>query len=44
MGCRVFTGGMQNEIDFWPKINIPKGNYCIFQIHVVDITLENELI
>ena len=44
MGCRVFKGGIQNEMEFWPKINIPKGNYCILKIHVVDITLDNKVI
>ena len=23
MGCQVSVGGIQNELDFWPKINIP---------------------
>ena len=28
MGCAVYKGGIQNLIDFWPKINILKGNRC----------------
>ena len=27
--------GIQNQIDFWLKINIPKGNYWILRIGVV---------
>ena len=27
-GCRVFKGGIQNQIDFLPKINIVRGNIC----------------
>ena len=28
-GCRVFKGGIENSIDFLPKINIVRGNNCI---------------
>ena len=28
-GCPVFMGGIKKLIDFWPKRNIFKGNYCI---------------
>ena len=27
-GCRVFKGGIENSIDFLPKINIVRGNIC----------------
>ena len=26
---RSFLGGIQNQIDFWPEINIIQVNYCI---------------
>ena len=29
MGCRVFKEGLENLTEFWPKINIFNGNYCI---------------
>ena len=28
MGCKVFKSGIQNQINFLPKINIIKGNVC----------------
>ena len=34
-GCRVFMRRIQNEKDFWLKINIPKGTYWILRIGVV---------
>ena len=45
---QIFKGGVQNYKDFWPKINILKGNYCILGIEIVashqilDIILENK--
>ena len=35
MGCQFFKGVIQNYTDFRPKINILKGNYCIFQADIV---------
>ena len=29
LGCRVWKRGIQNWINFWAKINILIGNYCI---------------
>ena len=26
-GCQISKGGMQNQIDFWPKVNLFIGNY-----------------
>ena len=34
MGCRVFKGGIQNEIDFWPKIHIPKGSDLKIEVKI----------
>lgn len=39
VGCQVFKGGIQNQIDFWPNINILQGNYCTLWIRY---TLFNE--
>ena len=33
--CQVPKGRIQNLLDFWPKINILKGNYCILSIDIV---------
>ena len=35
LGCRVLKEGMQNDIAFWPTINILKGNYCILSVDTV---------
>ena len=35
MGCQVSKGGIQNQIDFWQKVNTPQGNNFIFQIDKV---------
>ena len=32
MGCRVFKGVIQNQKNFWPKTNIPKGSYYILRV------------
>ena len=33
--CQVLKKRIQNLLDFWPKINILKGNYCILSIDIV---------
>ena len=34
-GRVVFTCSIPNKKDFWPKINILKGKYCILKIDVI---------
>ena len=39
-GCEVSKKGIENYIDFWPKINILQGNYCTLSMDVCSQKVE----